>query len=141
MLNTKIPFKLREKFAQLNWTWIIIGSLGLGLLLTLAVSPSTSRHLKASLLGKDRNALIGSFPVVVPTIKYGFALDTFQVHESEFHSSENLGDILIKRGMTYVDIDKLVRNSRDVFDVRDLTAGNSPLIFSKDSTHGPDYPI
>ncbi|MBK9491904.1 MAG: peptidoglycan DD-metalloendopeptidase family protein [Haliscomenobacter sp.] len=141
MLNTKIPFKLREKFAQLNWTWIIIGSLGLGLLLTLAVSPSTSRHLKASLLGKDRNALIGSFPVVVPTIKYGFALDTFQVYESEFRSSENLGDILMKRSMTYADIDNLVRNSKDVFDVRDLTAGKPYLILSKDSTQGPDYLI
>jgi len=141
VLNTKIPFKLREKFAQLNWTWIIIGSLGLGLLLTLAVSPSTSRHLKASLLGKDRNVLIGSFPVVVPTIKYGFALDTFQVYESEFRSSENLGDILMKRNMTYADIDNLVRNSKDVFDVRDLTAGKPYLILSKDSTQGPDYLI
>ena len=140
-MNTKIPFKLREKFTQLNWTWIIIGSLGLGLLLTLAISPSTSRHLKASLLGKDRNALIGSFPVVVPTIKYGFALDTFQVYESEFRSSENLGDILMKRRMTYADIDNLVRNSKDVFDVRDLTAGKPYLILSKDSTQGPDYLI
>jgi murein DD-endopeptidase MepM/ murein hydrolase activator NlpD len=141
VLNTKIPFKLGDNFARLNWTWIIIGTLGLGLILTLAVSPSTSRHLKASLLGKDRNATIGSFPVVVPTIRYGFALDTFQVYESEFHSSENLGDILMEHKMEYADIDNLVRNSRAVFDVRDLTAGKPYLILSKDSTQGPDYMI
>ncbi|WP_421799960.1 peptidoglycan DD-metalloendopeptidase family protein [Haliscomenobacter sp.] len=141
MLNTKIPFKLREQLTRLNWTWVIIGTLGLGLILTLAVSPSTSRHLKASLLGKDRNASIGAFPVVVPTIKYGFALDTFQVFESEFQRSENLGDILVSHNMDYADIDNLVRNSRDVFDVRDLTAGKPYLILSKDSTQGPDYMI
>jgi murein DD-endopeptidase MepM/ murein hydrolase activator NlpD len=141
VLNTKIPLRLREKFAQLNWTWIIIGTLGLGLILTLTVSPSTSRHLKASLLGMDRNVQISAFPVVVPTVKYGFALDTFQVFESEFHSSENLGDILMSHKMDYANIDQLVQNGRSVFDVRDLTAGKPYLLLSKDSTQGPDYLI
>ncbi len=139
MADTTFLSAFRKSLARINWTWAIIGTIA-GIVTVIGVFyPTYTKHLRASLLGKYRNMPIKSFPVVVPTVKYGFALDTFQVHENEFKSSDNLGAILSERNMSMADIETLVRNGRETFDVRDFKAGHSYMILSKDEKQGPNY--
>lgn len=82
---------------------------------------------------------LGALPTVIPMMKYGFALDTFQVFKDEIRSGSFLGDILQKQHVPYSEVDKLVRNAKDIFDVRHFKAGKNYTILTKDSTQRADY--
>lgn len=89
----------------------------------------------------DSGISLSAFPVTVPTIKYGFAIDTFQVSEKEIASGQNLGDILTRYNIDYPSIEKIVANSKGVFDVRTLRVGKSYTMLSKDTTISADYMV
>ena len=96
------------------------------------------KSLQASVAAAE-DLPISSFPITVPTIKYGFALDTFQVIEKELQSGQFLGDILQKQNLDYLSIERLVQNAKDVFDVRHLRVGKPYMILTKDSTQQASY--
>ncbi len=79
------------------------------------------------------------FPVVKPTLKYGFALDTFHVYQSEIKANQFLADILLKHKVDYLSIDKLARKSVDTFNVKNLRANKPYMILSRDSSQAADY--
>lgn len=93
--------------------------------------------IKASVV--DTKVEIDAFPVVVPTIKYGFAIDTFHVTEDTIQSGEFLGTILARNKMRYADIDALVKNAKGVFNVSSLRVNRPYLILNKDTTTAADY--
>ncbi len=82
---------------------------------------------------------LSSFPLVVPTIKYGFAIDTFLVQTGEIKNGEVLGDLLSGYHVDYPAIDQVVKNAKNVFDVRKIRPGKTYTILSKDSTQTADY--
>lgn len=96
------------------------------------------KSLQASLISSEELE-ISSFPVVVPNLKYGFALDTFQVVEKTIQNGEFLADILLEQKMDYQGIEQLVANAKDVFDVRHFRVGKNYTILSKDTTQQADY--
>ena len=102
-------------------------------MLWLTYSASRSTSSKVGL------ASIGSFPLTIPTIKYGFALDTFQVTKQLIKNNQFLADILLKHHIDYVTIDELARNTKEVFDVRGLRAGKPYTILSKDTSQAAQY--
>ncbi len=88
----------------------------------------------------EKTALeLDSFPAKQATVKYGFALDTFYVERDTINRNEFLGDLLFQRGISYVDIDRLARNAKDIFDVRKIREGRPYLLLSTDTTQAPDY--
>lgn len=101
---------------------------------------STSGKIQAS-LGAAQKTELGAFPIVIPTLKYGFALDTFHVFEAEIRAGQFLTDLLQPHHVDYVTIEQLAKNSKDVFDIRRLRAGKPYTILSKDSTQAADYLI
>lgn len=80
-----------------------------------------------------------ALPITVPTERYGFAIDTFQVFENQIQNGTFLGDILLKYNLDYPSIEKLVQNARNVFDVRHFRAGKPYTVLTKDSTQRADY--
>jgi len=82
---------------------------------------------------------LGAFPVKIPTIRYGFAVDTFQVVEGVIKPNEFLGDILSRYNVPYPNIEKLVQNAKGIFDVRQFRVGKPYMILSKDTTQGADH--
>ncbi|HMQ63492.1 MAG TPA: peptidoglycan DD-metalloendopeptidase family protein [Flavilitoribacter sp.] len=82
---------------------------------------------------------LGALPIVQPTLKYGFALDTFQVFENTIHSGAFLSDILLRHNLSYVDIERLASNAKPVFDIRKMQAGKSYTVLTKDSTQRAEY--
>lgn len=98
-------------------------------------------RLQASIVASEQPVELGSFPVTVPTIKYGFAIDTFQVLDRAIQPGQFLADILLAQQVDYPSIERIVANSADVFDVRHLRVGKPYTILTKDSTQQAEYLI
>jgi murein DD-endopeptidase MepM/ murein hydrolase activator NlpD len=65
---------------------------------------------------------------------FGIPSDSYNITKGKIKPNRFLSDILGKRGINLQDIDFVVKNSKEVFDVRDMRAGNNYTILSdKDS--------
>ncbi|MEM8907674.1 MAG: peptidoglycan DD-metalloendopeptidase family protein [Bacteroidota bacterium] len=110
------------------------------MVLAIAVSYYWSTYsLNKQMTSRVNLSALGAFPVQVPTIKYGFALDTFFVHEGQIQTNQFLSDILLQHKVDYLAIDELARNAKDVFDVRNLRANKPYTILSRDTSQSADY--
>ncbi|WP_420317138.1 peptidoglycan DD-metalloendopeptidase family protein [Ekhidna sp.] len=70
----------------------------------------------------------------LPTLYYGYAIDSFEVVEGRVKWNQNLSEILSKYNISFKDIHTLAQNAKDVYDVRKLKAGsNYSLILNRDS--------
>ncbi|HEB61541.1 MAG TPA: hypothetical protein ENI82_00160, partial [Bacteroidetes bacterium] len=82
---------------------------------------------------------LADFPIVIPTLKYGFALDSFQVSEGTIHNNQFLSQLLEKYHVDYARVDQLARAAKDIFPVTKLRAGKEFTVLSKDSSQAADY--
>lgn len=79
-------------------------------------------------------------PRQVHKIIYGIVIDSLSVDTGVIKKNEFLSDILLKHGVDYGTIDKLVRTSKKVFDVRKIKRGNRYIFISQnDSVKKPLY--
>ncbi|MCB0640400.1 MAG: peptidoglycan DD-metalloendopeptidase family protein, partial [Phaeodactylibacter sp.] len=136
------PNALNKLFAEVRqsnkWTltlFILAGFLIGGLAFWLPVN----KKMQASIATATDLKELGEFPIVIPNLKYGFALDTFQVFEGEIQPNEFLSDLLGRYHVDYVTVDQLARNSKEVLDIRLIRAGKAYTILTKDSTAAADY--
>ena len=82
---------------------------------------------------------LSAFPIIKPTLKNGFLLDTFHVSKGEIKPNQFLSEILDEHHVVYEKVDELVRNVKDIFDVRKLRAGKEFMILSKDADSPAQY--
>ncbi len=90
---------------------------------------------------REKEVVLSSFPVITPTLKYGFALDTFQVKEGAIRSGQFLADLLLAQHVDYPSIEKIVQNAKGIFHVNELRPGNAYTVLTKDSTDRADHLI
>jgi murein DD-endopeptidase MepM/ murein hydrolase activator NlpD len=65
----------------------------------------------------------------LPELRFGLPVDSFYIVEGKIKPNQNLGDLLTGFGVSMGDIDKLARNSAEVFDVRKIRSGHNFYIF------------
>jgi murein DD-endopeptidase MepM/ murein hydrolase activator NlpD len=65
----------------------------------------------------------------VPNLLYGINADSFDQIAGHIKPNIFLSDILLKHGVSMNEIDRLLKNSRSVFDVRKLRSGNDYVLF------------
>ncbi len=95
---------------------------------------------KQTYLSKANDAKnIGAFEIIFPTMKYGFVLDTFHVTRAKIQKNQFLSDLLLQNKVDYIDIDQLVKNTNEVFDVRNFRVGKPYMILNADTTTAADY--
>jgi murein DD-endopeptidase MepM/ murein hydrolase activator NlpD len=82
-----------------------------------------------------------AFPVIVPTMGWGFALDTLQVGHTTIAEGQSLSDLLSTHQLPYDQAFQLITNAEKVFDLRSMRAGKPLVILAKDSTQSADYLI
>jgi len=132
-----------KKFVKKYQSSLKTGLIGLSIFTAGAAIYFFSQHyssqLQASLVSAEKKIEISSFPVTIPTLKYGFAIDTFQVYESEIKNGQFLADLLMQYNLDYPSVEKLVANSKEVFDVKHLRVGKPYTILTKDKTATADY--
>jgi len=111
--------------------FLLIGMVAFGVSTSLLLYYyQAPRQIKASL--SDATVQLDAFPITVPNIRYGFALDTFQVEKDTIRNGDFLGTILAKRGISYQDIQTLVNNADSIFKVNQLRV-NKPFLVLSDS--------
>lgn len=143
---TELFYQLKKQFGKLsgkkflNAGVIGISAAAFGTLLYLfSDAPSL---LRASLSGSKPDAVeLSAFPVRVPTLKYGFALDTFQVIEDKIRPGQIIADLLMAHQVDYPSVQEIVNNAKGVFSVNELRPGNLYTILTKDSTSRADYMV
>ncbi len=75
-----------------------------------------------------------------PRIMYGFNVDTLTVVSETVKRNEFLANILLSYNVDYATIDRVARETRNVFDVRKMRHGNNyTVILSNDSVPGAKY--
>jgi murein DD-endopeptidase MepM/ murein hydrolase activator NlpD len=75
-----------------------------------------------------------------PVFLYGIPSDSFDLVSGHIKPNGFISDILFSHGVSMQDIDKVVRNSRAVFDVRNVRAGNDYVLFcERESTARARY--
>ena len=95
---------------------------------------------RASLIaGVEVPKKISAFPIKIPKIKFGFALDTFHVTVDTISNNQFLAEILLPHKVDYQKIDQLARNVQDTFSVTKLRANKEYTILSRDTAKGADY--
>ncbi|ASB49621.1 M23 family metallopeptidase [Alkalitalea saponilacus] len=79
-------------------------------------------------------------PLPPPPMLYGFIEDSFHIEHGSVRRNQNLASILLANDVDYSTIHNLAENSRDLFDVRRIRAGNPyTVFFSPDSLRNPEW--
>jgi murein DD-endopeptidase MepM/ murein hydrolase activator NlpD len=104
----------------------------IGLLVFFIFRPPTSERLVD----------IEPAPVIIPdpVLLFGLPVDSFTIESSTVLRNQNLSDILIRKNVSYQNIDLIAKKSKAIFDVRKLRQGHSYHFFlKKDSLATPSY--
>jgi murein DD-endopeptidase MepM/ murein hydrolase activator NlpD len=86
-------------------------------------------HLNWELLFKGQPEPVAT---VVPEVAYDefeFPVDSFDTEEVEIRRNQFLSDILTDKGVSLATVDRIAKEYRNVFDVRDMKAGNSLFFY------------
>ena len=120
--------------------FVVLGILSVSML-TLVSEQGKHATASLSLVGTDvpTKQEIQSLPIVVPTTKYGFVLDTFHVLVDTIENNQYLAEILLPQKINYANIDQLAKNVKDTFAVTKLRAYKEYTILSRDTAQGADY--
>ena len=114
----------------------IVYLIAIVVLVGLVLTPDNedSTVLKSSFFNFQSSVKValGDFPVIVPTYKYGFVLESYQVQEDKVEANQTLGALLSDAGVAYPSIQKLVDNCKGVFKVNSHFKVNKPYIVLKD---------
>ncbi|MCB0408906.1 MAG: peptidoglycan DD-metalloendopeptidase family protein [Flavobacteriales bacterium] len=69
-----------------------------------------------------------------PVFEYGIQIDSFEVYKDVIKPNEFLANILLKYKIPYPEIDRMVKESEGIFNIKNLHAGkNYTVMCSKDS--------
>ena len=99
-------------------------------------------NLGASFNDSDvENPKISAFAVVNPTVKYGFALDTFHVIEDKIKRDDIFTTMLMSRGLTYKQADSLGRVIKPNYNFEKIQDGKPFTVLTRDARTGYDYLI
>lgn len=75
-----------------------------------------------------------------PVFMYGIPSNSFDLISGHIKQNSFLSEILLKHGISMQEIDKVIRNSRTVFDVRKIRSGSNYTLFcSRDSSSMAKY--
>jgi len=70
----------------------------------------------------------------VPQMAYGIVIDSLVVYKDKVKRNQFLADILLKYNVDYQIIDRLAKESKKVFDVRKIRAGNRYTVLCNNDT-------
>ncbi|MFN6065074.1 MAG: hypothetical protein ACK49K_17535, partial [Bacteroidota bacterium] len=79
----------------------------------------------SGLLRKEQPNLskLGYLPLVIPTIKYGFAIDTFSMAENTIKNGEVIGNILNENGVEAQIIHNIMNDNQHIFKPSNFRVG------------------
>ncbi len=83
---------------------------------------------------------LDALPIVLnPIVKFGFALDTFNVIQDRVKQNDVFTSLMMKRGLTYMQADSLSKVIKPSFDFDKIQDGKPYLVLSRDPRTGYDF--
>ena len=83
---------------------------------------------------------LDALPIVMnPIVKFGFALDTFNVIQDRIKHSDVFTSLMMKRGLTYKQADSLSKIIKPAFDFDKIQDGKPYMVLSRDARTGYDF--
>ena len=74
---------------------------------------------------------LGELPVVPAHMRWGFAVDEFDLSETVLESGDVLGELLMARGLTYPQVNSLVEQCKGKFNISSMRIGRSLHFLAK----------
>lgn len=81
----------------------------------------------------------GSLPVIIPTIKYGFAIDTFSISENIIKNGDVLGSILNNQGVDDQIIHQIMNENQHTFKPSNFRVGEKYTLFKSTDNKKLEY--
>jgi murein DD-endopeptidase MepM/ murein hydrolase activator NlpD len=138
-------FKSSSLVSKLNFIGSLTSKTIVQITATSAVATASLFLTEASNLtsfikpSKVEKPALGALAVVNPTVKYGFALDTFHVVEAKVKSDDVFGVLFSKRGISAHMADSLAKTVKSSYDFDKIQDGKLYTFLSKDPHVGYDY--
>lgn len=105
-----------------------------------AASMQISKHRQAAALAFAAPSL-DALPVVPENMRWGFAIDEFLHVESELKSGDVLGEILMKHGLSYPQVNRIVENCKGKFNISSMRIGRKLNFLTQHPGLFPDYMV
>lgn len=86
------------------------------------------------------NAL-DALPVIPENLRWGIAVDRFTTSEVELRSGDVLGEILLKQGLTYPQVNQLVENCKSKFNINSMRVGNALHFLTEKAGETPRFMV
>lgn len=99
---------------------------------------STNRQSAALLLAPPT---LGALPVVPNNLRWGFAVEEFQLTETALKSGDVLGEILMKKGLTYPQVNSLVEKCKGIFNITSMRVGRDLHFLAQQPNAQPDFMV
>jgi murein DD-endopeptidase MepM/ murein hydrolase activator NlpD len=84
---------------------------------------------------------LGELSVVPHNMRWGFALDEFQLSETKLASGDVLGELLMAKGLTYPQVNSIVEQSKGKFNISSMRIGHELFFLSKQAGTQPDFMV
>ena len=94
----------------------------------LSVSCNNSVNNKPEIISVVSDTIVNQ-KLRSPVLLYGIPSDSFKLVSGHIKPNSFLSEILIKQGVSMQEIDQAVKNSKTVFDVRNIRSGNNYILF------------
>ena len=105
--------------------------LGLAALLFMAFNASNSGSAyKFSSIDSASATSLGNLPVTIPNMRWGFAIDTFEVAENTIQNNQFFGEVLQENKVPYPTIQKILAETKDVFNVNNWRVGKNYFLLT-----------
>lgn len=141
MNNTELLFqKLKRVVTGTKFvTATTIGIVTIATASALYFGQASTNQLTASVA--DAKVNISAFPIIKPTIRWGFAVDTFQVLEKKLQRGQVLSDLLLAQGLDHAQHQQLIDMASAVLDLRNVRPDKPFYVLTKDSTQVAEFLI
>lgn len=134
----KLLLRRVKGFVSQNRKLVAISSLAV-LSVVAAFLQSQHRNQAAALiLSKPNFEALGLFP---EDNRWGFSLNEYQLTEIGLKSGDILGEILMKQGLTYPQVNGLVEQCKGVFNISSLRIGRQLNFLKKGVGPSPQYMV
>ena len=109
------------------------------ILLTLAtIIVITAFSLYVNRLSKKTIEVIPPSIKIEKNVAWGLPIDSVRIDTLVVKPNQSLSDILVPKGINAYSIDRMVKNSKDVFDVRKIKAGNNYYLLNNTNSNLPN---
>ena len=129
----------RLKRLRLRRNAVLAASVALGMAVFAATFQLSNNRQAAALAYADTS--LDALPVVPENMRWGFALNEFELTETPLKSGDILGELLMKEGLTYPQVNSIVEQCKGKFNINSMRIGRKLNFLATSEGQLPLYMI